>query len=205
MYKKCKVVMLPTNEKSKIHIHPKGIMYSSIEEFVQDCKEYKSYHLYIFSNEEIKEGDYRYSENLKDIKQVKGIIAKEDSGFYKIIATTDDSVPYPKTKPALAQIPNSFIEKFVEEYNKDNIITEVMVEYDVMNKGYDKPKDFPYQECKMLKINSDNTINIKLAKDSWTREEVISLCQKAAIIATKSERNKTNFNEDFLEFVETEL
>ena len=37
-----------------------------------------------------------------------------------------------------------------------------------------------------LKLNTDNTVNIKSIKDSWSREEVIELCKKAIIAGSYS-------------------
>ena len=66
---------------------------------------------------------------------------------------------------------DSFISKYIEEYNKGNQITDVLVEYK-WNGG--RAGDY-----KMIpKIDSDNTITIKKVKDSYSREEVINLLYK---------------------------
>lgn len=105
----------------------------------------------------------------------------------KIIATTDSSIAcikdtlsipqrrgltnhYPTEKWVLPQPSQSFIKKFVEEYNKGNIITEVMVEYD-SPEICENPLDSKFAS---LKVNSkDNTTAIRKVKDSWNKEEVI--------------------------------
>lgn len=147
-------------------------------------------HLYIISDEEIKIGDW----GIGHAKGINGIgtgyyvfkhdnsnIAKVNAlaeGSKKIIATTDKSL-------GLASPSTSFIEKFVEEYNKDNVITDVMVEYEELARAVGKPlekldsgvDDFDKKIIgHKLKINpKDNTITIKKVKDSWSREEVIDL------------------------------
>jgi hypothetical protein len=74
----------------------------------------------------------------------------------------------------LPQPSQSFIEKFVEEYNYRGVITEVMVEYESIG-AYANPK---YNSDYQLKINSDNTINIINSKERWSREEVVELLYK---------------------------
>jgi len=72
----------------------------------------------------------------------------------------------------LPSISQSFIQYFITEYNKSNIITEVEVEYE--NKRYWSNDSGQYfnEVNESLKLNPDNTINIKPLKDSWTREEL---------------------------------
>lgn len=187
--KKHKVVMLPTNEKATIIGK-----YKDVDKLVfntpKDIPRGEQKHLYIISDEEIKEGDW----GIGHAKGINGIgtgyyvfkhdnsnIAKVNAlaeGSKKIIATTDKSL-------GLASPSTSFIEKFVEEYNKDNVITDVMVEYEELARAVGKPlekldsgvDDFDKKIIgHKLKINpKDNTITIKKVKDSWSREEVIDL------------------------------
>lgn len=134
---------------------------------------------------------------------------KTETGYREILASTDKSLLIESKcwcmKPEsggcyqcnkqLPQIPQSFIEYFISEYNKGNIINEVMVEYEEeywIDKTYFTPiicktfestklhenRKFEYVPLK-LKINpKDNTITIRKVKDSWTREEVIQLLTK---------------------------
>ena len=109
----------------------------------------------------------------------------------KIIATTDISLVKEYNLPQPSQ---QFIQKYIEEYNKGNIITDVLVEYEDII--YNPEKDREYQsndrinieDCDKqtrLKINpKDNTITIKIVKDNWNREEVIELCKQAFIDGT---------------------
>ena len=66
----------------------------------------------------------------------------------------------------------SFLERYVTEYNKGNshIIKEVMVEYEY-EPGYRVEGD-PAIIGSKPKVNSDNTITIKKVKNNWTRDEV---------------------------------
>lgn len=212
-FKKCPVVMLPTNEKAIINLneyrkdvptlnHSKEI--SNYEtnpyQLIRD-RGYQPQHLYILSDEEIKEGDWCYHSG-------RGIITqwfnrpgsyKEKDALRKIIATTDNSLGLPQPS-------QSFIEKYVEEYNKGNIITEVMVEYEIKSNAglghnewvylqhiegkiyipikieanihqdtYELGKEDIFEDFEVetnLKINpKDNTITIKKVKDSWSKED----------------------------------
>ena len=198
-FKRAKVVMLPTNEKAKFGdliltpTYPQKLL---IFEH-QNCTEV-SQHLYFTSNDEIKEGDWFLNTTTNTIHKCCGVSLNIQSGLNggeyhgkfeckKIIATTDsslwehdDTVPYPKTRPALPQPSQSFIEKYVEEYNKGNIITDVLVEYNCgdMNcslYGCQKHLGCNHSNIQTVKINpKDNTITIKKVKDSWNREEHIN-------------------------------
>ena len=80
----------------------------------------------------------------------------------------NDDFIYPK-------LPQSFIETFVSEYNKGNVIKKVLVEYiedytsEIQELGSDYKPDLT------LKVNQDNTISIKpIEERKYSREEVIA-------------------------------
>ena len=181
MLKKCKIVMLSTNQQTKYLM-----VYSDVEKtkgklILNGLKndEYKEYqHLYIISDDEIKEGDWFYNIHSKIVGRAAFNFGKDELAK-KIIATTTDS------SLGLPQPSQQFIQKFVEEYNKGNIITDVLVEYELIsNEEYfgntvNPDDDVPYFD-ERLKINhKDNTITIKKAKDSYTKEEVENLIYTA--------------------------
>lgn len=173
MYKQHPVVMFPTNEKASVLFlsHLTNKLGFEIKERTRSNR-LQNQHLYILSDEEIKEGDWCINPITKLPFQVKVIernrlVYPENSK--KIIATTDkleisNNFEYTQLLPSddfkfyLPQIPQSFIEYFVTEYNKGNIITEVMVEYEEI--VGDEP--FRTHLGFKLKINPDNTINIKI-------------------------------------------
>ena len=186
-FKRVQVIMLPTEDN-----HSKFAKYILDSSFGGCIKEnelctttstigwsnmFKPQHLYITSDDEIKEGDW-----FINIRQ--GYIGKPSKCIrkYKIIATTDTSLKI-KTyyeiednqEINLPQPSQQFIDKYIEEYNKGNIITDVLVEYEKTNIGSIinvSKRNFIEQ----LKINpKDNTITIKKLKDNWNREEVIGL------------------------------
>ena len=176
-FKKAKVVMLPTNEKANIYAARTGGL-----GFYNEPKTYtvnnQGRHLYIISDDEIKEGDWFYNIHSKIVGRAAFNFGKDELAK-KIIATTDSSLGFSfkvnhgvSTTTAFTPLPQpsqQFIQKFVEEYNKGNIITNVLVEYQTDFKSEtklymlsmgDNPDDFKYGEP-TIKINpKDNSLNI---------------------------------------------
>ena len=84
---------------------------------------------------------------------------KTETGYREVLATTDDSLRLPQPS-------QQFIQKYIEEYNRGNIITDVLVEYELIsNEEYflntiNPDDDVPYFD-ENLKINpKDNSLNI---------------------------------------------
>ncbi len=117
----------------------------------------------------------------------QGILQFQKSYCFKIIATTDISLTITNynngTWSYLPQPSQQFIKQYIEEYNKGNVITKVEVEYwcgeTNCNCATRQQDCFRAKQNQVIKINPDNTINIKPIKDSWSREEVIELINKA--------------------------
>ena len=167
---------------------------------------FKHQHLYIISDDKIKLFDCVYNNKKNIVEQINSKTQlifvleenKENQTFKKIIATTDKSLEISNNLDYNQLLPNrkdfrfylpqpseQFIEKYVEEYNKGNIITDVLVEYELIsNEEYfgntvNPDDDVPYFD-ERLKINhKDNTITIKKVKDSYTKEEVENLIYTA--------------------------
>ncbi len=123
---------------------------------------------------------------------------KTDTGFKKIIASTDPSLNLP-------QFPSSFLEEYAKRYNsKKSLEVEVdcneVVRQQSSDRYYDndvycngeKVASFDYrlQEEEMdrftdrlgkqPKVNSDNTISIRFKEEKmYSRSEVEELCRKA--------------------------
>ena len=210
-FKKAKAVMLPNNQQTKYLM-----VYSDVEKtkgklILNGLKndEYKEYqHLYIISDDKIKLFDWVYNNKENIVEQINSKTQlifvleenKENQTFKKIIATTDKKLSQ-TSRTEIPQPSQQFIQQFIEEYNKGNIITDVMVEYI----NYPTPQKDGFstkysdnitltgswasrlKQCEVLnntvKINpKDNTITIKKVKDSWKREEVEDLCRKAFLL-----------------------
>lgn len=156
-YIKGNVVMLPTKNESslwincenKLKIHIKDRMCPGKQEFQ---------HLYITLDEKLNKDEW-YCSPMEIVSRYNSI-EKLPSNWRKIIATTNESLGLP-------QLSKQFIEKYIEEYNKGNQITEVLVE---ITDSY-LESDYKFK----LKLDSQNQITIRKQKDSWSREEVIDL------------------------------
>lgn len=197
MKNKINVVMLPTNKKAvrkgQLVIGAGNHIFSSRE--VDNIDSLTAYELYFTSDEKIKEGDY-YLFYGTIFQKNNDLFIQSNEDCKKIIATNDiqldkcdeckawenrNNVSYTCTCKLLPKPSQQFIQQWIEEYNKGNIITEVDVEYEECSSIDDnlvqlvKAKDshgFEYQKGLRLKVNADNTINITPIKDSWGREEL---------------------------------
>lgn len=202
-FKRAQVIMLPTEEnRPNIWLKNNNILvYSNhITKSNAYCStgNWQGQHLYIISDDEIKEGDWFIHHShgittlLKAIEVKDRILDNEGTSCCKsyckkIIATTDtslkieidgnkgDLLPDVSFDINLPQPSQQFIEKYIEEYNKGNIITDILVEYEKINIGsYINIVKRNFIE--IPKINSkDNTITIKKLKDSWNREELTQI------------------------------
>lgn len=148
---------------------------------VQD--KYEFYTLAIFSDEEIKKGDWRldiFMDNPVPILADKDY-RSEFTG--KLIAYTDKlplndcTTTWTLEHKYVSQPSIQFVEKYVESYNKGEIITDVLVEYvnKFIGKEYVDDQDaFGYDIFEqVLKVNpKDNTITIKKLRNNWDRNEM---------------------------------
>jgi hypothetical protein len=182
--------MLSTNEKA-VGLGARNWYFPNTKKLVINSLESN---LYILSDDKIKEGDYYFDSNYRLIMKASKVSTNTINNTYKkVIVTTDSSLSLDSTgfvtfnlntnkTSLLPQIPQQFIEHYINEYNKDNQIENVMVDYEEERystfSGQNNSESSKDVWTNKLKINSDNTINIKPVKDSWDREEVISLIDK---------------------------
>lgn len=168
MKKKCRVVMLPTNQKAKsIAVTNHGLSYDESDYLAESWN-----HLYIVSDDQIQVGNtvIKFISDdmsicpVQDEQDLLYISAENELGTHitcgKIIASTD----YTLNLPSLSQ---SFIQKYCEVGG----IEEVMVEF--------VQKD-ELGECAGIwtpKVNKNNEI-ISRVKDYWNKEEVIKLINR---------------------------
>ena len=176
MYKTCNAVMLPTTEKANIVGDGNKLTYSH-ECIASELEIVKllGYHLYITSDDEIKENSLVLLPD-KTIHRMTSsdMIAYLDSGSKatkRIIATTQAFMRLPQPS-------KEFIEAYIKAYNEGKQITNVDVKYIA-----DYESESMNIRSSQLKVNLDNTINIKLIKDNWNRTEVVELLIKAMIYA----------------------
>jgi len=186
MKKTVKVVMLSTEKADIIHLNLHLNKLSIFNKPYPNGDNTKSQHLYLTSDEEIKEGDW-VIENSNIIVKVVSLfedncLVKNNTAYNtnlklckKIVATTDNSinVNYP-----IAEIPESFIQAYIKAYNEGNTITEVTVEYEQIKKReITSIGTMSISNTFITKTRSDNTVIVHQAK-MYTRDEVEKLLGK---------------------------
>lgn len=211
MLKKCKVVMLPTSQKASVgnivkvdndipdmcngNLFDKGdlLVLTQLQKGLNRQQEgFTTQHLYILSEDEIKEEDWfvkirgfngkpsLYKEKEAAFLNSEWLNSPDVNDCFKVIASTDQSLELPEPSQA-------FINKYVDLYNKGQQIKEVNVEYEVyhgMQTSIAEVASFNSSSKwngelldNKLKV-SNNTITIRKIKDSYTREEVVKLFDK---------------------------
>jgi hypothetical protein len=224
-FKRARVIMLPHNNINTTITKYLGSNLLSLNNDI--LASHTNQHLHVISDDIIKEGDW-YLEPGVDLRPTKceklSELTKEDR---KIIATTDKSLQFhtdyhgevtiDETKKcygySLPQPSLQFIKKYIEFYNRGEIITDVLVEYEIdtiksactcndNSSGCDSSyydgedfccrKRFPngeyWDKTFKPKINSkDNAITIKKLKDSWNREEICKILEDFGNQATNKQ------------------
>ncbi len=192
-------VYLIEDRNSLVNIQ-KDVDYNKIGHFnepqIVDGQDYAGQHLYItlpqsdLEISKIKQGDWYLHKQAGEyrILQCNSNILPMDSE--KIIATTNKYLIINIGGDILPLIPKSFIEHFISEYNKGNIVESVDIELE----EYDHDEEWSeisgaYETYKLrLKLNPQNEISIIIPekkKDSWNRDEVIELCKSAFITGNR--------------------
>jgi hypothetical protein len=154
MKKKAQVIMLPTDKASDILINTYINETHSTSKFVMgmtkealdetsvkavEDRGYKYQHLYITTDDEMKEGDWCYSEEGILGQHIFHYIEKSSRfNGKKIIATTDTELTHPYIQPKDERVLSNNEKKglpqpsktFIEKYCKVGGIDEVLVEYE---------------------------------------------------------------------------
>lgn len=168
----------------------------------------KFFHLYVVVEEEIKDGWFYnpHSGHIHKIGIHSDLKYINRNKCLKVIASTDTTLVLNPTHYAdgtkkafhtteyIPQPSQQFIEKYIESYNKGDIITDVLVEYEKYCKQTKCDDKNCEVFCKVLytriKVNpKDNTIIIKKVKNSWNREEFIFNLNKYRIDYDTFKRN----------------
>jgi len=203
MKKRAKVHLLPTNDERAVigltaDEKTLWFAYSGVG------NSYGNKHLYITTDDEIKEGDWClfFWDGMKDGEL--GQVGSEPHQYLpenghvlnrnlrKIIATTDpglkvkESYLNGQTCPLGLDDSDSFIEKslpqpskdFIEEYCRAGGIDEVDVEYKSKVIQRFNPHGIETKTILIPKVSSHNEIIIHPVKDSWTMEELPDLLSR---------------------------
>lgn len=186
MKKTFKVVMLSINEKSDLFIDTieKNKLLFDIGHKKSNItwKDVDYKHLFIISDDEIKEGDWVIGKNNEIISANQN--PKDALSFFpckKIIVTTDSSLTNGMTEgnvyyKSLPQLPESFIQAYIKAYNEGKPITEIDLEMDTQN-FLDKKSNGLFMEEELIngiKTRPDNTVIVHQSK-TYTKAEVKTL------------------------------
>ena len=199
--KKCQVVMLPTQKASSLYLLNNELKLGLNEKGNSAWKNQHLYIISDDGINEgdwfIHKTDADCSIHRCIERPVKyNVISDNNINYFlgfckKIIATTDTSLKINKkvTNPAiqeyiqqgtvcsfyesiLPQPSPQFIQKFIESYDKGNIIVDVMVEYEIIKI---KAGQYAFVETEQLKVDSNNYITITKVKDNWNSLEIAGL------------------------------
>lgn len=179
MWIKKEVLRLSTDEKAivgSIVTRPSDGRAAQVNVLTQDDPQPCIHqHLYVVSDEKIKEGDwFIYNNEIihRDKGAVDSIWKDAITNGKKVIATTDTALAKTlkssyvqlgtrteETRVAqLPQLPQSFIEQFIDEWNLGKPIRELEVEYEG---EWDDHYQAYYADSISLKVNLDNTISVR--------------------------------------------
>jgi hypothetical protein len=148
-------------------------------------------HLYITSDDGIKEGDWVYYKNgsLEGIHQVINGQRPKTMILKKIIATTDELKLKDISRPLgvyqiLPSPSENFIKAYIEAYNNGNVIEDILIEVEEIKGDLGIILSLTNEDFK-LKLK-DNNIIIKKVKDSWSRDEVCNLLNEYRVYTWKT-------------------
>ena len=182
MKQKKQIIMLPSEKPSQIIMTGGKLFIYSAERPKSSIVDNSPQHLYILSDEEIKDGDWYYSIEFKVILQSES--TSIEGAVQKIIATTDpdllstgDKAIIDYTfKDGIFEIPQHIIEVYVK-----NPFDEVEVEYWNKSMAWMKhePNHYP-------KLNPDGTLYVSLVEEKmYSRKEVEELCRNSHLLGMK--------------------
>ena len=110
--------LIPTDKPSRLYLAYDKDYYLSVEHFIQlDTKNYKSFNIYITSDEEIKEDEYYLGED----NNIYCLVTTVNFNGKKIILTTDGDL----IKDGVQSIDDEFLEWFVKNPNCEEAKVEI--------------------------------------------------------------------------------
>ena len=168
-FKRVQVIMLPTLKESILLLNPTTNKFGLTKETSRKIYPIEEYiklgiipqHLYIILDDEIKENNYCLNLETNTVFKMHKHGLPTSNRNKKIIATTDTSLLKLRTdvpeywSDPLPQPSQQFIEKYIEEYNKGNVITDVLVEYE---------QDYTNRSCSTCSLGTDGTCELNLEK-----------------------------------------
>jgi len=179
-YQECDIVMLPVKKHHATFELEDNFLSKESSNYTHKNPQ----ELYILSNEKIKEGDWYLLIPENHIKQAQKDLPVNLREWKKVIATSDSSLKIidhnntwdNSNDKKLSQIPQQFIEHYINEYNKGNVISKVFVE--VVDNGEedwvgDDYNGEPFWNEKWeIKLNQNNEISILTEEINLTTQIV---------------------------------
>jgi hypothetical protein len=187
--------ILPTNKPSRLHTY-KGVLNLAAGEFVAPTiakNDLINQHIYITSDEEIKEGDWILFQEIL----TKALEGEKFSGKEKIILTTDPDL----IKNNIQAIDDEFLEWFVENPSCEKIEVQDWVNYYKIFIPKEEPKQETLEEylqvckdcgseevarCKWVNVNTEEIYSA----DSGTTLEWCFNCKNETNIIDKKKYAK---------------
>ncbi len=173
MIKAYKIIILPKDQDEKDR--PQGGIYrNSIGKliFSRPFSYSKQEHLYILTDDNLKEGDWQYT-RLYGITKVCNLLWSDMECAKKVECSSDHELGLPL-------IPNSFLPRFVKAYNDENVIIEIKLEVSQLCIQTGRLCGMPcngdcHDNCiYKIKVNDDNTVIIHQDK-KYSIQEVENL------------------------------
>lgn len=181
--------MLPTDKKRSVSVmtHVNKIILTKDDNLIINTKTEFIQHLYILSDEEIKEGDWCMHLGLNmtyfKVIDVDNYKLHYDSREYfnkntckKIIATTNSELSIESKFPIsegrswvkLPEIPTQFIQEFVKRYNGGILSEKILIEWDYQpSRTFGISGDFTTREINKMKISNQNTVSLLFLGYEW--------------------------------------
>jgi hypothetical protein len=186
----CDVVVVKTDKAENcliLKLSHNTLNYNNTQYFTQEylqVNNYKSFHLYVISKIPLKEEEidakvciFKSSNDMITCLAGKGIGRVKTIGqYYPIIATTaimltGELAPKPGDYQYFPQVPHYFIQNYVERYNKNNVINEVLVEIELPVID-ENPL---LSEFSKIKLNNNEISIVADEEKTFTKEQVIRL------------------------------
>jgi hypothetical protein len=212
----CDIVILSTDKKSSIYLHKlKGLMQLAPVEHKIGQYNGSNQHIYILSNDEIKDKDFVYCPTFNIVHQYDKDMNLVD-GEKKVIATTDVSLlininceTYKREHCGgyccgIKKINEKFIEYYIKEFNKGNILNKAFVECKYkINKS--AGHFHQYREYYFF-ANGNNEINIltEQVKKMYSEEEIMDIQKEWSLFSDSQDsfngQDDLTFNAWFQKF-----
>jgi hypothetical protein len=197
--------LIPTDKPSRLHLAYDKFYYLSLEPFIQlDTKNYKSFNIYITSDEEIKEGDWFYNilslkpEPFKACENGDGYVNCNKYSHYridckKIILTTDQDL----IKYGVQSIDDEFLEWFIKNPSCEFVeikIKPMFPMYSTFIESIDNPPFYGNLKRKIIIPQEEP----KQELPQLGTTEFVNMCE--SIFSGKPKQEKTNMNTHYVDF-----